>query len=314
MKKILTLTMNPALDVSTDTERVEPERKLRCGPARREPGGGGINVARVLKRLESPVTALFPVGGHTGAQLEQLVVKEGVDTLTIPIGGETRESFTAREESTGQQYRFVLAGPEVSATECQACLEALEGALPSMGLVVASGSLPRGAPQDFYAQVAAVAAANKVPLMLDTSGLALAGALGPELGFIKPNLRELRDLVGADLVAEADQIDACRALVADGKVATVALTLGAAGGLLVSAGGVWRARAPDVQVESAVGAGDSFTGGMAWALAEGRTPEDAFATGIAAGTAAVLTPGTGLCRAEDVRRYVGEVSLEKLTV
>lgn len=313
MKKILTLTMNPALDVSTDAEQVEPVRKLRCGPARREPGGGGINVARVLKRLKGPVTALFPAGGHIGAQLEQLVTEEGVDTLTIPIGGETRENFTARETSTGQQYRFVLAGPEVSMAECQACLEALDSALPSVGLVVASGSLPPGAPQDFYAEVATVVASRKAPLILDTSGRALAGALGPGLGFIKPNLRELSDLVGADLVAEADQIDACRALVADGKVATVALTLGAAGGLLVSAGGVWRARAPDVEVESAVGAGDSFMGGMAWALAEGRAPEDAFAAGIAAGTAAVLTPGTGLCRAEDVQRFMNEISLEKLS-
>jgi len=313
MKKILTLTMNPALDVSTGTERVMPERKLRCGPAKRDPGGGGINVARVLKRLGSPARALFPAGGHIGAQLEQLVEGEGVDTLTIPIKGETRENFTARETGTGQQYRFVLAGPEVTASECQSCLEALEGALLAAGLLVASGSLPPGAPPDFYAQVATVAASQKVPFMLDTSGQALAAALGPKLGFIKPNLRELSDLVNADLITEADQIDACRALTARGKVATVALTLGASGGLLVSADGVWQARGPDVEVESAVGAGDSFMGGMAWALGAGRRPEEAFAAGIAAGTAAVLTPGTGLCRADDVRGFIDQVQLEKLS-
>ncbi|MFC4347770.1 1-phosphofructokinase family hexose kinase [Kordiimonas lipolytica] len=312
MKKILTITMNPALDVSADTDRVEPVRKLRCGPARREAGGGGVNVARVLKRLDAPVAALFPAGGYIGGLLDHLLAGEGLERLVVPISGETRENFTARETNTGDQYRFVLSGPELSAAECESCLELLAQNFSSVGLLVASGSLPNGAPADFYARMAGMAAKQDIPFMLDTSGPALAGALGPGIDIIKPNLRELSDLVGMELAGEASQISACETLLAEERAGAVALTLGRDGGLLVTGEGIWRARVPDVTVESAVGAGDSFMAGMAWGLAKEWPLEKVFSLGIAAGTAAVLTPGTALCRAEDVWHLASQITLEKL--
>ncbi|TNE63100.1 MAG: 1-phosphofructokinase family hexose kinase [Alphaproteobacteria bacterium] len=311
MKKILTLTMNPAVDVATDVEHVQPTRKLRCGPARRDAGGGGINVARVLKRLGAPVTALFPAGGSIGALLEKLVEAEDVPCRAVPIDGETRENFTATEKS-GDQFRFVLAGPALAAAEWHACLFATEDELAEGDILVASGSLPPGAPTDFYARAALVAHTAGARFILDTAGDALKAALGAGVSLVKPNLRELQDLTGETLVDEASQLAACRALVADGKTEAVALSLGADGALLVTADGAWRARGPDEKVASAVGAGDSFVAGLAWALADGKSMDEALRAGMAAGTAAVLTPGTELCHARDVDRLLAAIRIEAI--
>ena len=313
MKKILTLTLNPALDISTSVERVMPVRKLRCGKAQRYPGGGGINVARVLKRLGAEVTAFFPAGGSTGDLLGRLVADEGVKNITVPIAGETRENFTVNETESQEQFRFVLRGPTLSGTERQQCLDTLADHMSAEGLLVASGSLAEGVPTSFYATIAEMAAAFDTSFVLDTSGAALAGALGRGVSLIKPNLRELADLVGEDIATESAQIKACQALVDTGKAKAVALTLGAEGALLVTGGGVWRARPPKVATESAVGAGDSFTAGMAWGMASGWNIEKAFSLGIAAGAAAALTPGTELCHADDVWRFANQIQVEQLS-
>ncbi|MCJ9430214.1 1-phosphofructokinase family hexose kinase [Kordiimonas marina] len=302
MKPILTITMNPAVDISTDTPSVAPTRKMRCTMARRDAGGGGINVARVIKRLGGDVHALFPAGGPIGTLLGDLVAREGVQELIVPIGGDTRENFTATETATGDQYRFVVPGPTLSETEWQNCLDRIEAETADISMIVASGSLPPGVPSDFYARVAAIAHAHNLPFVLDATHDALKAALGPGIRLIKPNLVELEALVGHALPDETAQLVACRALVADGKAENVALTLGEAGALLVTPEGAWRAAPLPLETRSAVGAGDSFTAGMAWALAWNKPVEEAFRTGVGAGSAAVMTPGTELCHAEDVWR------------
>ena len=110
MPDIATLTINPAIDVFVNVGRVEPTRKLRCSPPKRDPGGGGINVARVAHRLGADVTAIYPIGGQIGKLLQRLVEREDIASLVTPSHVETRENFTAYEKSTGEQYRFVLPG------------------------------------------------------------------------------------------------------------------------------------------------------------------------------------------------------------
>jgi 6-phosphofructokinase 2 len=129
MTNIITLTINPAIDVSIAVERVAPVHKLRCTSARRDPGGGGINVARVLKRLGADVVALYPTGGVLGALLRQLVTDEEIPCLTIGISDETRENITVLDQSIGQQYRFILPGPRLSELEWRGCLDAVASLL-----------------------------------------------------------------------------------------------------------------------------------------------------------------------------------------
>ena len=191
MTDIVTLTMNPAVDLSTSVDRVVPVHKLRCSPARRDPGGGGINVARVATRLGAAVKALYPRGGDTGALLRRLIDGEGIASLAVHVAGETREDITVFEEDTGEQFRFVFPGPELSRAEWRECLSAIGRLKGRPAIFVASGSLPPGVPEDFYAQAARAAKACGARVIVDTSGAALKAALEAGLFLIKPNLREL---------------------------------------------------------------------------------------------------------------------------
>lgn len=309
--KLVTLTLNPAVDVSTSVERIEPEIKLRCRAAHRDPGGGGINVARVLQRAGDDVTALYPAGGVTGKLLQDLVEREGIRDVVIPQPGETRESFTVFERWSGNEFRFVLPGPGLDGETWSAVREAL-AALEGASFIVASGSLPPGAPDGCYAEVAPVARRLGAKLAIDTSGAALAAALDERPYLVKPNLRELRELTGLPLRTEEEMLEAAHGLVREGSASLVALTLGADGAMLVGEEGAWRGRAPEVTPVSSVGAGDSFLAMLVHALASGRSMEEALRYGMAGGTAALLSPGTELCRSEDVARLLPEISVERL--
>jgi 6-phosphofructokinase 2 len=310
MPRIVTFTPNPAVDVSTSTDKLVDTRKLRCGPVRRDPGGGGINVARVIKRLAGDVLALYPAGGATGRLLQRLVEQEGILSITVTVADETREDFTVREEETGLQYRFVMPGPCLTESEWQACLDALGGLGAGIDFIVASGSLPGGVPEDFYARAARQAARLGTKFVLDSSGPALAAAMTEPVFLIKPNLGELSRFVGGPLPTEEKCIGAARRFITSGQTEIVALTLGHRGALLVTRDRAFRAPPLDVKVESAVGAGDSFLGGMVFSLARGSAIEEAFRYGIAAGSAALLSPGTQLCRADDVEALYEKVIIE----
>lgn len=308
MPDIVTITMNPAIDVSTSVEQVEPVRKLRCGPARRDPGGGGINVARVVQRLGGDVLAIYPAGGPIGTLLAQRLAAEHLPSLAIEIAGDTREDFTVVETATGAEFRFVLPGPRLGSAEWRACLEAVTRA--DARFVVASGSLPEGAPRDFHAQLAERTRKAGRRFVLDCSGPALEAALEAGVWLVKPNLRELQELTGQALDDEPARLAAARAIIGRGGAEIVALTMGERGALLVTADRAWRTPALPIRRVSSVGAGDSFVGGMVWALASGLDLQDALRHGLAAGSAALLSSGTELCRPAEVRRLLPRVEIE----
>ena len=310
--RVLCLTMNPAVDLATETERVVPTHKLRCGDTLHDAGGGGVNVARVLSRLGGHCVAVCPTGGSSGQWLQKRMLEEGLDSVFLPIAEETRVSFTVHEHSTGAEFRFVMPGPRLSEAEWQGCLQWLEALQPFPDLLVASGSLPPGVPSDFYARVARLCRRQGARLVLDTSGPALAAALAEGVYLFKPNLKELAELSGRSLESAEQWQTAARQLVLDGKADVVALTLGHLGALLVTRDGMWSAPPLDVPVASAVGAGDSFVGAMVWGLQRGLPLEQAFAWGIAAGTATLLSAGTALCRPEDVRQLQAQVQLTRI--
>jgi len=308
----VTLTINPAVDIFVSVGHVEPTRKLRCSAPKRDPGGGGINVARVAHRLGGDVAAIYPIGGAIGRLLHRLMEREGMDSLATPSHVETRENFTAYEEESGLQYRFVLPGSALHRAEWEACLDQLTSLPGKPKFVVASGSVPPGVPNDFFARVVRHAKALGAKTVVDSSGPAFAAALDQGVTLIKPNLTELIELIGAPLDSDAERIAACRKLVADGRTEAVALSLGEQGALLVTATQGWRAQPMAIDVVSAVGAGDSFVGGMVAALASGKPLQEAFRVAVASGSAAVLMPGTELCREQDVKRLLPEVQISEI--
>jgi len=302
MQTIVTLTMNPAIDLSSAVDRVVPGHKLRCKPPRYEPGGGGINVGRAIRKLGGEAVVYYPAGGATGQALQELLDQEGLDHHAIPIKGWTRINGAVVDESTGQQYRFIAPGPELSEAEWQGCLNELAALRPTPGYLVASGSLPPGVPEDFYARLARLAGDAGSRFAVDTSGAALARAVSTGVYLLKPSLRELSQLAGREIRGESQQREVAEHLVRSGKSEVVLLSLGAEGALMVWAEGSARLRPPPVPVQSTVGAGDSMVAGFLLGLVRGQSLTDAFRLGVAAATATVMNPGTQLCRREDTER------------
>ncbi len=295
--RIVTLTVNPAIDMASTAHTVRPTHKIRTFDEHVDPGGGGVNVARVIHALGGDTRALLLAGGVTGHFLDQLLEEAGVPRSCLAIAGRTRVSTTVHDQETGLEYRFVPEGPVVAESEWRAMLTSLEEA--EADWIVASGSLPQGVPVDFYARVARIAARRRLPFVLDTSGEPLKAALGQGISLLKPSRNELEHLVGRELADPREQDDEAMALVRRGDAGMVALTLGAEGALLATAVGVHRMAALPDRVRSTVGAGDAFLAAMTLALARGKPPRDALAWGIAAGTAAVTGTGTArLTRAE----------------
>jgi len=309
MSRILTLTMNPAVDICATVERIFPAHKLRCQLVRRDAGGGGINVARTVRRLGGDPVAIFPSGGPTGQLLERLVAVEGVSYIPVPIADDTREDFTVDENTTQDQYRFVLPGPLLTQAEERACVEAVDRELGAATILVASGSLPPSVEPRFYGLLAEKARAKGARFVLDSSGPALKAALGSGVHLIKPSLREFEQLAGSDLADGTAQLAAAHQLIARKQCGQVALSLGEEGALLVGEDFAIRATAPRVAAVSTVGAGDSFLGALVWAMAQDRKPQDALRLAVAAGSAALLSRGTGLCDPADVERLANQVEV-----
>jgi 6-phosphofructokinase 2 len=308
MKRILSLTVNPAIDASCSVETVFPDHKLRSGPVCHEPGGGGVNVSRAIRNLGGESMVFYLAGGPSGRMLGLLLDREGLKHEALSIEDWTRENFTVPERTSGQQYRFVTPGPDLRDEEWKGCLAKIASLNPMPDFVVASGSLPPGAPTDFYGRLAEVVAAKRSRFVLDSSGAALAeGLRSGSVYLVKPSMRELRGLVGRELTQETEQEEAAMQIVKRGQAEVIVVSVGSAGALLVTAGECKRIPSPTVSVKSKVGAGDSMVAGIVLALARDLSIRDAVRFGIACGAAAVMTPGTHLCRREDAEQLFTKI-------
>jgi len=301
MTQVLTVTMNPVVDITTTTPKVERGRKLRCGEARYDPGGGGLNVARMVRELGGQALAFLPCGGATGEMLKDLCAREKLEIETMPIESRTRESLKVFEESSEGMYRFLLPGPRLSDAESSAALDRIEELADSAEFVVLSGSLPPGVAPDFYRRAAERASAAGARVALDTSGEALAASISSALDVLKPNHDEAAELADGDILEdEARRERLLERLLGEG-VGVVFLTLGAEGVIVASRDGErLHFRPPEVSRRSPVGAGDSFLGAAIYALGTGASLEEATRLAVAAAAATIESEGTSLSQREDI--------------
>lgn len=306
MKKIITLTLNPALDKSIEIDKLVPEKKLRCSDAVLEPGGGGINVSRAIHKLAGSSTALYLAGGYTGKKFSQLLAQELPDFHEFEIAEDTRENFIVVDVSVNKQYRFGMEGPNVAAAEWQQCLDFLD-TQHGVDYIVASGSLAPGIPLDFFGKLAALAKKKSARLVVDTSGKPLQHAVEEGIFLCKPNLGELSSLVGKERLATDEILLAARSIIAKGGCEVMAVSMGPDGALLVTATESFHIKPPAVEVHSTVGAGDSMVGGMLMGLAQDWSWKDVLCYGVAAGTSATMNHGTGLCKKPEVDRIFAEL-------
>jgi len=302
MQDILTVTLNPTVDLSTSVAHVVPGDKLRCAPPVTDPGGGGINVSRAIKLLGGESRALVALGGHNGDKLRSLLEAEGIRLIPLQAPGETRLSLAITDSSNGEQYRFVLPGPAWNETGLKAILAAITTAVPETGYVVISGSIPRGLPDDFAERACAKLGARGARVVVDTSGPALERMVGGsecQPYALRMDHYEAEAIAGRALPDRRDSLDFAADMVARGIAEVVIVARGSDGSILASERHRLAAEAAQVPVRSKVGAGDSFVGGFTLALARGDDLGRALQWGCAAASAAVMTDATGLCTLED---------------
>ena len=305
---IHTVTVNPALDLTYRVPGLTFDDTVRAHEVLRAPGGKGVNVSRVATRLGHPTVAMGFVGGRAGDEIEDLLRAEGVRTWFARHDAPTRTNAIVQDDP-GRQLRISGPGPRIDADRVAALIDSLFE-LRAPAFLVLSGSLLPGVPSDLYARVARRAADDGVASVVDADA-ELGAALEAGVALIKPNAYELGRLTGRevhDVASARDAAEVARARGAD----VVVTSLGGEGARWSGPEGHWHATAPAVEVDSALGAGDALLAGVLSARADGASPADALALGVACGTATAMTPGTDLCRREDVDALRPQVRVTRL--
>jgi 6-phosphofructokinase 2 len=297
---ILTITLNPCIDKSSTVDKLKPENKLRCTEVVNDPGGGGINVSKALKKLETASVALFPAGGHNGNMLCSLLKEEGIPFHAIDTKEETRENWIVLEQSTSNQYRFTFPGRAVLEETLKVVIDQIRNFTPAY--IVASGSLPPGLPDYFYGLIVKNAAAVGAKCIIDTSGMALQALKGKHAFMIKPNTGELCNMLNIEHLEKNDIAGAAQQAIMDGYAEMIAVSMGPAGAWLVTKDEKHFATAPSVAKRSTVGAGDSMVAGITFMLLQQRSLKEVISFGVACGTAATMNEGTQLFKKEDAER------------
>ncbi|MFW2543221.1 1-phosphofructokinase family hexose kinase [Primorskyibacter sp. 2E107] len=313
MTKILTVTFNPALDLATSAARVAPNLKLRCAPETAEAGGGGVNVARAITQLGGSAQAWVALGGPNGEALGALLDGMGLDWVRIDAPGGTRHSFSVTDDASGDQYRFVLTGPVWTEAQLNAVLERIATDTDDDSFIVFSGSMPPGSKPGFLPRAIDRLGARRV--VIDTSGPHLthqAKGIAPAPYILRMDSHEARDLSGLPLDTRLDSARFAEILRQRGAGSIVVIARGADGSVMAEPGGLWHVTAANEGVVSAIGAGDSFVGGMVMGLAGGQPPQEALRMGAAAASAAVLSEGTQLCLPQDYARLLPITALTRL--
>lgn len=316
MASIITVTLNPALDFSTEVPKLYPGEKLRCDEASMFPGGGGVNVARAIWNLGGNAKACVALGGPNGQALEILMRAEGVDVIPITLDVNTRHSMSVREKDTGEIYRFMLPGTSWTQLIEAQFLSGLKTQLDGAAYCVLSGSMPPGTGVETVARIENICQHAGCKLVVDTSGptlRALAQADGLDVDILRMDEEEAQSSTNQQLNSVQDFAAAAQRMVARGAAQTIVMGLGSTGNLVVTADGqALFSPSPQVEKISRVGAGDSFVGAMVLSLARGKSLSYALSYGNAAASSAVTQPGTGLCQLAMTDAIASKVTVETI--
>ncbi len=312
---ILTVTLNPAVDVATSVAKVIAGPKLRCASPRFDPGGGGVNVARAVCKLGGDANALVAVGGVMGERLLALLETEHVPALPVAVSGETRQSFAVTDDGTGAQFRFGLPGDAMTPQDADLLLATITAHAAKNGYLVLSGSVAPGLPVDFQSQVIAAVALTDCKVVVDTSSAALNQLIShPQtpVYLLRIDQEEAAEAAHRPMRTIADSVSFGADLVARGVAEIVVTGRGAEGSVWVSQDHRFICHPPVVKERSKIGAGDAFVGGVTLALARGHPPDQALRWGVAAASATVSTEGTALCDIETAKNRFAQCELEVL--
>lgn len=282
---IYTLTLNPSIDYIVEVDDLQLGGLNRMKRDLKHPGGKGINVSRVLKRLGADTTAMGFLGGFTGDFIEAALQKEGIPADFVRIrGGETRINIKLKH---GEETEINGGGPPITAEEANALVEKLS-ILREGDLVILAGSLPSTLPGDFYEQLIRMCQKQGAEFVIDTTGEPLRRALAYHPLLVKPNHHELAELFGVVIETREQLIAYGRKLLEEGAQ-HVLISMAGEGALLISGDEVYHANVPPGKVRNSVGAGDSMIAGFTGMLALGGDLMEAFRAGVASGSATAFS-------------------------
>ncbi|MFZ5827305.1 MAG: 1-phosphofructokinase [Bacillota bacterium] len=308
---ITAVALNPAIDRTLRVPGFAAGSTNRVTEARLDPGGKGVNVARVLKALRAPVEVVGFLGEANGrlitAHLEQL----GVPNRFITVEGQNRVNLKLVDPITGELTEVNDLGFTVQPLHVEWMTALVRQALSRTRLLVLAGSLPPGIPATYYRELVELARQARVPVILDADGEPMRAALGARPTLIKPNQDEAERLLGRSLSTRREICAGARALLALGPEMAV-ISCGAEGAVIAAPGGTWWANPPTIEPGSTVGAGDSMVAALALALSRGLAPVDALRLATAAGAATASLPGTQLASQADVDRLLAGVTTEEV--
>ncbi|MCG1037064.1 1-phosphofructokinase family hexose kinase [Polaribacter sargassicola] len=302
--KVVTLTINPALDKSAQVEEMTPFDKLECNNITYHPGGGGINISRVLHRLGIESNCLFPYGGKTGEHLVELLQEQNISVLATPISILTRENFAVFDIKTGLQFRFGMPTEPFLEKEMTQIEELINKSVTTNDILVISGSLPKGLPVNYYSKIIKNLNSKGVKVVVDTSGPVFNEVLENELYLIKPNQKELARLAGKESQTKEEQEAFALKMVTDKIAKYVVVSLGKDGAFIAHKNGIDYIAAPKITVKSTIGAGDSMVAGLIYGTVKGKDAKEMLRWGVACGVSATLSEGSDLAHIKNIEKVL----------
>ncbi|MEK4485990.1 hexose kinase [Psychrobacillus sp. FSL H8-0484] len=308
---ILTITLNPAVDISYKLEHFFLDTVNRVDHVSKTAGGKGLNVARVLQLLDEDVAASGFLGGSLGGFIRTQIESLGIQDFFVQIADETRNCIAVIHE--GKQTEILESGPVIVDKEAMLFLEKFTDYVQLADIVTLSGSLPKGLTADFYVEMVKISTQNGARVLLDSNGALLDAILTSSYKpyFIKPNEQELADLVGEQALDET-QIMATLASSLFADIYWIVVTLGADGAIVKHGDTFYRARAPKIEAINPVGSGDSVVAGFAAGLARGLMDEDLIKFGLSMGVLNAMEEKTGHINVEKVEWAVEQMQVEKI--
>lgn len=307
---IYTVTLNPALDRAIELDELVPDDANRIKNEKSYAGGKGIDASRVIKVLGGESIALGFVGGFNGMELEQRLLRQGVICDFVETRGETRTNILIFEKTKKTHTSLNASGTEVNEVEVRELIEKIDN-IADPEYVIISGSIPRGVKKDIYKEIVTIVKRRGAIVVLDSDGEVMKIGIEAKPHIIKPNLHELGRLVGREIGGIDDALSAAEGLM-DGGIEMVLVSMGRDGALMVGKNTRLIGIPPEVSVDSTVGAGDSFLAAFVLGYSRDMELKDCLRFGVAAGAAAAMTPGTELCRRNDVEDILSGVEVKEI--
>ena len=307
---IVTLTLNPSIDVTLTTDRILYDDRSYILSEQRHAGGKGINAAQVINSYGGNVHAIATCGGNRGESFQRMLDNAGIERTLIPVEGETRRNFAVNDQH-GLTIKVDQAGEYLHPEEIHNIEQAVIAKLPSADWLLLTGSQPSGVPVDFFSRMIHMAAQHAVPTLLDSSGEPLRRGLAACPNVAKPNRPEAERLLNRTLLSQMQSAAAASEIHAMGAT-QVLLSLASQGVIAVRKEDLIAAVPPSIETGCSIGAGDVLAATYIWALTQGESHIEALRWAVAASTAAAGKPGLSFAPIDEVESIRDRVELRSL--